>query len=50
MNRLIQSGLIFGNLIHVDSPTLVERYNRVINLGFLGNATLPRFHFPMTLR
>ena len=30
MNRLIKSGLMFGNLIHVDSPSLVERYNRAL--------------------
>ncbi|MCK0151522.1 hypothetical protein MWU54_15880 [Marivita sp. S6314] len=30
MNRLIQSGLMFGNLIHVTSPALVERYNRAL--------------------
>lgn len=31
MNRLIQSGLMYGNLIHVASPALVERYNRALN-------------------
>lgn len=30
MNRLIQHGLMFGNLIPVDSPALVERYNRAL--------------------
>ena len=30
MNRLIQSGLMFGNLVHVTSPALVERYNRAL--------------------
>lgn len=30
MKRLIKSGLMFGNLIHVDSPALVERYNRAL--------------------
>jgi hypothetical protein len=30
MKRLITSGLMFGNLIHVDSPALVERYNRAL--------------------
>lgn len=28
MRRLIERGLMFGNLIHVQSPALVERYNR----------------------
>jgi len=30
MNRLIKSGLMFGNLVHVASPALVERYNRAL--------------------
>lgn len=30
MMRLIQKGLMFGNLFHVGSPALVERYNRAL--------------------
>ncbi|WP_368184908.1 DUF6638 family protein [Aestuariibius sp. HNIBRBA575] len=30
MKRLIERGLMFGNLIHVNSPVLVERYNRAL--------------------
>lgn len=30
MKRLISRGLMFGNLIEVSSPTLVERYNRAL--------------------
>lgn len=30
MERLIEKGLMFGNLIRVDSPVLVERYNRAL--------------------
>jgi len=30
MKRLIQRGLMFGNLIHVASPALVDRYNRAL--------------------
>ena len=30
MERLIKSGLMFGNLVHVGSPALVERYNRAL--------------------
>lgn len=30
MHRLIEKGLMFGNLIRVDSPALVERYNRAL--------------------
>ena len=30
MHRLIKHGLMFGNLFHVDSPALVDRYNRAL--------------------
>ena len=30
MDLLIEKGLMFGNLIRVDSPVLVERYNRAL--------------------
>lgn len=30
MRRLIERGLMFGNLIHVQSPILIERYNRAL--------------------
>ncbi|WP_172299538.1 DUF6638 family protein [Pseudoruegeria sp. HB172150] len=30
MKRLIEMGLMFGNLVRVDSPALVERYNRAL--------------------
>lgn len=30
VKRLIERGLMFGNLIRVDSPTLVSRYNRAL--------------------
>ncbi|MEX0285795.1 MAG: DUF6638 family protein [Paracoccaceae bacterium] len=30
MKRLIQKGLMFGDLVHVDSPALVDRYNRAL--------------------
>ncbi len=30
MKRLIERGLMFGNLVPVDSPALVERYNRAL--------------------
>ena len=31
MNRLIQAGLMFANLTRVDTPALVERYNRALH-------------------
>ncbi len=30
MKRLIQKGLMFGNLVEISSPQLVERYNRAL--------------------
>ena len=30
MKRLIEKGLMFGNLIHIESPALVDRYNRAL--------------------
>ncbi len=31
MKRLIQKGLMFGDLVHVASPALVDRYNRALD-------------------
>ena len=31
MNRLIQAGLMYANLTRVDTPALVERYNRALH-------------------
>ncbi len=48
MKRLIQRGLMFGNLIRVDSPALVERYNRALE-GLTGHRTaLPDFHIDIS--
>ncbi len=30
MKRLIEKGLMFGNLVEVSSPQLVDRYNRAL--------------------
>lgn len=44
MYRLIEKGLMFGNLIHIDSPVLVERYNRAL-VSLTGKRTgLAEFH------
>lgn len=44
MYRLIEKGLMFGNLIRVDSPVLVDRYNRALK-SLTGKATaLETFH------
>ncbi|WP_170786388.1 DUF6638 family protein [Ruegeria lacuscaerulensis] len=44
MIRLIEKGLMFGNLVHISSPALVERYNRALQ-HLAGKATqLTDFH------
>ncbi|MFW8633576.1 DUF6638 family protein [Cribrihabitans pelagius] len=44
MKRLIHRGLMFGNLFHVASPALVERYNRAL-MHLTGKTTaLSDFH------
>lgn len=44
MHRLIEKGLMFGNLFHVDSPILVDRYNRALK-SLTGKQTqLSDFH------
>ncbi|MCV2869400.1 hypothetical protein OEW28_12265 [Defluviimonas sp. WL0002] len=48
MNRLIAKGLMFGNLIAVDSPALVERYNRALK-ALTGKTTgLTDFHIDLS--
>jgi hypothetical protein len=44
MKRLIQRGLMFGNLIHVDSPALVDRYNRALKHLTGRQTALTDFH------
>ena len=44
MHRLIEKGMMFGNLIRIDSPVLVERYNRALK-SLTGKQTrLSEFH------
>lgn len=48
MKRLIQRGLMFGNLIRVDSPALIERYNRAL-FALAGKRTeLTEFHIDVS--
>jgi hypothetical protein len=48
MKRLIQRGLMFGNLIEVSSPALVERYNRALK-HLTGKVTkLDDFHIDLS--
>lgn len=44
MHRLIERGLMFGGLYHVDSPALVERYNRALEHLIGRRTALPDFH------
>ncbi len=48
MHRLIEKGLMFGNLIRVDSPVLIDRYNRALK-SLTGKATtLDAFHIDIS--
>ena len=44
MKRLIAKGLMFGDLIHVDSPVLIERYNRALEQLTGKRTDLTDFH------
>ncbi|MGY3438288.1 MULTISPECIES: DUF6638 family protein [unclassified Marinovum] len=48
MNRLIQSGLMFGNLIRVDSPALIDRYNRALKHLTTRQTQLQEFHIDIS--
>ncbi len=48
MQRLIEKGLMFGNLFHVGSPALVDRYNRALE-HLTGRTTdLDDFHIDIS--
>ena len=48
MHRLIEKGLMFGNLIRVDSPILIDRYNRALD-SLIGKTTeLDVFHIDIS--
>ena len=48
MKRLIQRGLMFGNLIRIDSPALVERYNRALYRLTKQRTQLEDFHIDVS--
>ncbi len=48
MHRLIEKGLMFGNLIRVDSPVLVERYNRALQSLTGKQTALSEFHIDIS--
>lgn len=47
MRRLIEKGLMFGGLFHVDSPILVERYNRALEKLTGKRTALDDFHIDL---
>lgn len=48
MHRLIEKGLMYGNLIRVDSPVLVERYNRALKHLTGRETKLTDFHIDIS--
>lgn len=48
MKRLIEKGLMFGNLIEVSSPALVERYNRAMKALCGRETKLTDFHIDLS--
>ena len=48
MKRLISSGLMFGNLIEVASPALIERYNRALKHLTGKTTNLSDFHIDIS--
>lgn len=48
MHRLVENGLMFGNLIRVDSPILVERYNRALKHLAHRETALKEFHIDIS--
>ncbi len=48
MERLIRRGLMFGNMIRVDSPALVARYNRALKALIGRESGLAEFHIDIS--
>lgn len=48
MKRLISAGLMFGNLVPVDSPALVDRYNRALKHLTGRTTALADFHIDLS--
>lgn len=48
MRRLIEKGLMFGNLIVVDSPVWIERYNRALKHLTGKQTALSEFHIDIS--
>ncbi|MDP1668151.1 DUF6638 family protein [Phaeovulum sp.] len=47
MKRLITRGLMYGNLIRIDAPALVERYNRALKQLSGRTTALTEFHIDL---
>lgn len=48
MRRLIEKGLMFGNMVEVSSPALVERYNRAMKALCGRETKLTDFHIDLS--
>ncbi|TMV07114.1 hypothetical protein FGK63_13455 [Ruegeria sediminis] len=48
MIHLIEKGLMFGNLVHISSPALVERYNRALQHLSGKSTALTDFHIDIS--
>ncbi len=48
MNRLIEAGLMFGNMVHVTSPVWVARYNRALKRLTGRETTLSDFYIDIS--
>ena len=48
MKRLIQKGLMFGNLVEISSPQLIERYNRALKHLAGKQTKLTDFHIDIS--
>ena len=48
MKRLITAGLMFGNLVEVSSPALIERYNRALKRLTGKTTELTDFHIDIS--
>lgn len=48
MKRLIEKGLMFGNLVRVESPALVDRYNRALEALSGKRTALEEFHLDIS--
>ncbi len=48
MRRLIERGLMFGNLVEISSPVLVERYNRALEHLTGRRTALTEFHIDLS--